>query len=64
VFFGCDKYPECDFIIWDRPVGRACPSCNDTLVIKRTGKGEGKEVIQCVNTECDHKEEVTEGKQD
>ncbi|MCX7568504.1 type I DNA topoisomerase [Tumebacillus sp. DT12] len=64
VFFGCDKYPECDFIIWDRPVGRACPSCGDTLVIKRTGKGEGKEVIQCVNTECDHKEEVTEGKQD
>lgn len=64
VFFGCDRYPECDFIIWDRPAGRACPECNETLVIKRTGKGEGKEVIQCTGAECDYKEEVTEGKQD
>lgn len=64
VFFGCDKYPECDFIIWDRPIGRACPECSEPLIIKRTGKGEGKEVIQCTGAECNHKEEVTEGKQD
>jgi len=63
VFFGCDRYPECDFIIWDRPIGRACPVCSQPLVIKRTGKGEGKESIQCANTECSHTEEVTEGKQ-
>jgi DNA topoisomerase I len=64
VFFGCDRYPECDFIIWDRPIGRDCPVCSQPLILKRTGKGEGKEVIQCTNTECEHKEEVTEGKQD
>lgn len=64
VFFGCDRYPECDFIIWDRPTGHACPQCGEPLVIKRTGKGEGKEVIQCSGSECKHKEEVTEGKQD
>ncbi|ASS75659.1 DNA topoisomerase I [Tumebacillus algifaecis] len=64
VFFGCDRYPECDFIIWDRPSGKACPECGEPLVIKRTGKGEGKEVIQCSGAECNHKEEVTtEGKQ-
>ncbi|TCP58808.1 DNA topoisomerase-1 [Tumebacillus sp. BK434] len=64
VFFGCDRYPECDFIIWDRPTGQPCPECGEPLVIKRTGKGEGKEVIQCSGAECNHKEEVTaEGKQ-
>ncbi len=64
VFFGCDRYPECDFIIWDRPTGRACPECGEPLITKRTGKGEGKEVIQCSGSECSHKEEVTtEGRQ-
>ncbi|ARU62445.1 DNA topoisomerase I [Tumebacillus avium] len=64
VFFGCDHYPECDFIIWDRPTGNPCPECGEPLIIKRTGKGEGKEVIQCSGAECSHKEEVTtEGKQ-
>ncbi|HEU4964563.1 MAG TPA: type I DNA topoisomerase [Bacilli bacterium] len=66
VFFGCNRYPECDFIIWDRPIGRDCPSCGSPLIIKRKGKskGEGTEVIQCSGSECNHNEEVTEGKQD
>ena len=63
VFFGCNRYPECDFIIWDRPVGRACPECGQPLIIKRSGKGEGTETIQCSSGECSHAEEVTEGKQ-
>jgi DNA topoisomerase I len=63
VFFGCNRYPECDFIIWDRPAGRACPECGQPLIIKRSGKGEGTEIIQCSSGECSHKEEVTEGKQ-
>lgn len=25
VFYGCSKYPECDFISWDKPIGRDCP---------------------------------------
>jgi DNA topoisomerase-1 len=65
IFYGCDQYPECDFIIWDRPIGRPCPECGEPLVIKRTGKGDGKEVIQCSGAECNHKEEMTaEGKQE
>ena len=62
VFFGCNRYPECDFIIWDRPVGRACPECGQPLIVKRSGKGEGTETIQCSSGECSHKE-ATEGKQ-
>ncbi|MBL0388899.1 type I DNA topoisomerase [Tumebacillus sp. ITR2] len=58
VFFGCNHYPECDFIIWDRPVGKACPECSQPMVLKRSGKGDGKETIACSSAECDHKEEV------
>ncbi|MGZ4111583.1 MAG: type I DNA topoisomerase [Tumebacillaceae bacterium] len=66
IFFGCDRYPGCDFIIWDRPIGRACPECSQPLIIKRSGKGEGKESILCSNAECSHTEEVVavEGKQE
>ncbi|MGZ4105712.1 MAG: type I DNA topoisomerase [Tumebacillaceae bacterium] len=66
IFFGCDRYPGCDFIIWDRPIGRACPECSQPLILKRSGKGEGKESIQCSNAECSHTEEVVavEGKQE
>ena len=27
VFFGCDRYPECDFVSWDKPSTKPCPNC-------------------------------------
>ncbi|WP_246031624.1 DNA topoisomerase family protein [Salibacterium salarium] len=51
-FFGCDRYPECDFISWDKPVSRPCPKCESLLVEKKTKKGVH---VQC--TQCDYKEE-------
>lgn len=53
IFFGCDRYPECEYVSWDKPVARPCPKCNNSLVEKRTKKGVH---VQC--TECDYKEDV------
>ncbi|ARK25757.1 DNA topoisomerase I [Sporosarcina sp. P37] len=53
IFFGCDQYPECDYVSWDKPISRPCPKCQHTLVEKRLKKGVQ---IQC--TECDYKEET------
>lgn len=53
VFYGCSRYPECDFVSWDRPVGRNCPKDGHFLVEKKV-KG-GKQVI-CPNG--DYEEEV------
>jgi DNA topoisomerase I len=52
VFFGCDKYPDCDFVSWDRPAGRNCPECSEMLISKTNRAGT---VIQCAK--CDYKEE-------
>jgi DNA topoisomerase I len=52
VFYGCDRYPECDFISWDKPLPRSCPKCDSMLVEKKLKKGIQ---VQCV--ECDYKEE-------
>lgn len=53
IFYGCERYPDCEFISWDKPVGRECPKCEHYLVEKKSAKG--KQVI-CSN--CDYKEEV------
>src|SRR5699024_781472 len=50
-FYGCDRYPECDFVSWDKPISRTCPNCQAMLVEKRRKK---KTQIQCTN--CDYKE--------
>ncbi len=28
-FFGCERWPECDFTSWNRPVPQPCPSCGN-----------------------------------
>ncbi|MFO1445895.1 type I DNA topoisomerase [Bacillus sp. Bva_UNVM-123] len=52
VFYGCNRFPECDFISWDKPLSRNCPKCENILVEKKLKKGVQ---VQCV--ECDYKEE-------
>lgn len=54
VFYGCDRYPECEFTSWDIPVGRECPKSGDFLVEKKI-RGGGKQVV-CSNESCDYKE--------
>ena len=33
-FYGCSRYPECDFTSWDKPTGKACTNCGGVLVEK------------------------------
>ncbi|CQR24418.1 DNA topoisomerase I [Streptococcus varani] len=47
IFYGCDRYPACEFTSWDKPVGRACPKCDHYLVEKKV-RGGGKQVV-CPN---------------
>lgn len=52
LFYGCNRYPSCDFISWDKPLPRNCPKCENVLVEKKLKKGIQ---VQCI--ECDYKEE-------
>ena len=53
IFFGCDQYPECEYVSWDKPIARPCPKCDNALVEKKSKKGVR---IQC--TECEYEEDV------
>jgi DNA topoisomerase-1 len=52
LFYGCSKYPDCDFVSWYKPVPVKCEKCGASfLVEKRTKSGQ---VLQCVQPECDY----------
>lgn len=53
IFYGCDRFPECDFVSWDKPIARPCPKCDSLLVEKKSKKDTQ---IQCTN--CDYKEKT------
>lgn len=59
IFYGCDRYPECDFISWDKPVSKPCQNCNAYMVEKRSKNGVH---LHC--SECSYKEEVQDESQD
>lgn len=39
IFFGCNRYPECSYALWDEPTGNKCPECGELLVKKVTKNG-------------------------
>ncbi|CAG7623455.1 type I DNA topoisomerase [Paenibacillus allorhizosphaerae] len=53
IFYGCDRYPECEFVSWDKPVEQPCPNCGSMMIEKRNKSGT---FVQCV--QCDFKEEA------
>lgn len=53
IFYGCDQYPNCEFLSWDKPIDRKCPKCDHLLIEKKLKKGVQ---VQCSN--CDYKEET------
>ena len=34
VYYGCENYPNCDFMTWDEPVAQTCEKCGATLFKK------------------------------
>jgi DNA topoisomerase-1 len=52
IFFGCNKYPDCSFALWDEPTGNNCPECGELLLKKVTKKGDFE---ICSNRTCHYK---------
>ncbi len=49
LFYGCSKYPDCDFVVWAEPTGEKCPECSSLLLKKFLKRGNK---IDCSNKEC------------
>ncbi|MBN9393223.1 MAG: type I DNA topoisomerase [Chloroflexi bacterium] len=46
IFYGCSRYPECDFSVWERPLPEPCPECGGLMTLS------GKRNAKC--TVCGH----------
>jgi DNA topoisomerase-1 len=48
-FFGCNRYPACDFSVWNRPAPVGCAACgNIGMEIKTSkSKGETRKCLKC-----------------
>jgi len=59
VFFGCATYPDCQFVLWNRPVAKACPGCDRPYLTEKVTKRHGRQLV-CDNDECKHTEDAVE----
>ncbi|WP_010245426.1 type I DNA topoisomerase [Peptoniphilus rhinitidis] len=56
-FYGCDNYPKCDFVSWNKPIDEKCPKCGNILTEMNS---KGKKIIKCSNNTCDYRREESE----
>jgi DNA topoisomerase I len=51
-FYGCTRYPDCDFVTYFKPIDQRCPKCGQFLVEKEDRqRGTYK---SCINPDCDY----------
>ena len=55
-FYGCNRYPECDFVAWGKPLPEKCPECGSPYLIEKYLKAGP--VAQCPNKECKFQHEL------
>jgi DNA topoisomerase-1 len=54
-FFSCNRYPECDFALWNRPVLEPCPQCGAAFLTEKITKRKGTQRV-CVSEGCGYSE--------
>ena len=61
VFYGCEGWPECNFMTWDKPTSENCPNCGKTLFKRKGG------LTVCLDEKCGFEkktERAKKGKKD
>ncbi|MEN6521881.1 MAG: type I DNA topoisomerase [Armatimonadota bacterium] len=54
IFYGCNRYPDCNFVSWGKPTDRKCPQCGSVIVEQRwRGRLTG---YKCLSSECSYEE--------
>ncbi len=56
IFFSCARYPDCKYAVWNEPVAKACPKCAWPMLMSKTTKKRGTELV-CPNKPCDFSEQ-------
>lgn len=57
VFYGCENYPQCDYVSWDMPLTSNCKTCGSFLFRHRFKNG--RTILYCSNDDCATRKEDT-----
>jgi DNA topoisomerase-1 len=58
-FYGCSKYPQCDFKVWAKPVDEPCPQCQHPFLVM--GGGQKNPKLMCPRgKECGYSRPIEE----
>ena len=57
-FYGCLRYPDCDYSTWNKPVAVACPSCGFVGMEELKSKTTGETTRKCLK--CGHEIKLEE----
>jgi DNA topoisomerase I len=50
-FYGCNRYPDCQFTLWSKPVPMPCPECQAPFLVEQGNARKGK-FLRCFRQEC------------
>ena len=56
MFYGCSRYPECDFASWDKPVHQACDTCGSAFMVLKFSQKRG-EYLKCPSCKAEIEKE-------
>jgi DNA topoisomerase-1 len=57
IFYGCNRFPDCTFATWDKPLDRECPVCGAKFLVEKTTKKRGT-FITCLEEGCGFEEKA------
>jgi DNA topoisomerase-1 len=53
IFYGCSRYPKCDYAVWDRPLPLPCPLCGTSFLLEKLTR-QGR-TLRCAKPGCGYR---------
>ena len=51
MFYGCSRYPYCQYTLWSKPVPVPCPNCQAPFIVEQGSARKGKS-LRCIREGC------------
>jgi DNA topoisomerase-1 len=50
-FYGCSRYPDCQYTLWSKPIPTPCPQCQAPFLVEQGSARRGK-TLRCMREGC------------
>jgi len=57
LFYGCSRYPDCQYTLWSKPVPIPCPNCQASFLVEQGSARKGKS-LRCIREGCGYESPV------